>query len=215
MRHNPEHSSQRCNIAIYPPLAYDIKPFMEFRYRFDSSWKPKQYREEVIEYIETAWCWTGKPRWWKRPWKLCDFPQQPKCSITNLYSTDADRKQDLEDLRAYNEQSSRLGAIISAFPNILHAPDMWGKCTSHNYSKIKSIEIAKNSLQTISVEATPEVPEFGVHWTNDMILVRRARRHQLKDYFDKSVHLIIPVIRIEGISLHIFMPDQTQHSFQF
>jgi hypothetical protein len=209
-----EHWAQDKELCA-SPLAYDIKLFMEFRYRFDSSWKPKQYREQVIEYIKTAWRWTGNLRWWKRPWKLCNFPQQPKCSITDPYATDADREQDLEDLRVYNEQCSRLRAIISAFPDILRAPDIWGKCTSPNWSKTKSIEFAKNSQQTISLEAMPEVLELGVHWTNDMILVRRARRHQLKDYFNKSVHLIIPVIRIEGRSLHIFKPDQTQHSFQF
>ena len=52
----------------------EIKLFMEFQYRFNPSWQPKPYQEQLYEYADIAQYWAISKKWARRPWRSRKFP---------------------------------------------------------------------------------------------------------------------------------------------
>ena len=109
------------------PCMADMLVFREFRYRFDPTWCPKRtLQRELDDYFQCAGCWTDSKLWDKRPWRICNFPFQPRCLATSPLTSGAEVSQMWNELASYQNRCATVRAALKAFPCILQAPHFWG-----------------------------------------------------------------------------------------
>jgi hypothetical protein len=116
------------------PCFSDMILFREFRYRFDPTWSPRSpnrtVQMELDEYFQYARCWTDASLWNERPWRLCNFPHQPRCLTTTPSSSCSDWRQCMNELTFYQTQCAQIRAVLKSFPSILSMPNYWQRRTS-------------------------------------------------------------------------------------
>ena len=112
------------------PSTIEMMLLHEFRYRFDPTWRPRGTdQEDTLEYIRIARHWATERLWGQRPWKISNFPSQPRSLIACPCATAEDKAKVARQMKDYRSQSYRIRAVLKAFPNILRSPDMYCICS--------------------------------------------------------------------------------------
>jgi hypothetical protein len=113
----------------YSPILIEAALFNEFHYRFDYSWEPKPTQQDrVSEYASVARHWTEGDMWHKRPWRLSEFPETPRCSVSNPYAQQCHKRMDQARFSDHQRQCNLRRALIRAYPATLSNPDVWSRC---------------------------------------------------------------------------------------
>lgn len=114
--------------VFFPPSrGCDRVLFREFRSRFDSHWQPLQHEaDELREYYRVCSSWYRD--WHTRPWKMENFPSQPRLLTTNPYATKGQKLRVARELKEYRYTCRRFQTVMSAFPDILLHPFVWHVC---------------------------------------------------------------------------------------
>jgi hypothetical protein len=194
--------------------------FKEFRYQLDSSWPPTRTKQKDIKvYSSFARYWaTTHAVWQNRPWRLQNFPLPPRCSISNPHADEDDLNEDEFDLAEYQNQCSRLRAVIKAFPDILRSPKIWRQCVTSKRNRnsiTEAVEIALSAARVweelketeVGFEIRPEI--YGTPQP-DIVFIRKG-----KDIKPTVVPLRFPVqgdirhgsiIQINGDSVKVISP---------
>jgi hypothetical protein len=218
----PQHflneTMQTWNIAAfdkYSPILIEVTLFSEFHYRFNYSWEPKPtLQERVAEYASVARHWTARDTWGKRPWRICAFPETPRCSISNPYAQQFHKDMDQDAFSKHQRQCKLRRALIRSYPAILSNPNVWCRCVSMSEFD-ESISLAKSAQLT-----QKRIRHYNLDFElltslerDDVLLARTARNRNLKPviyerYFERVDITMrkVAIVSVRKESVEIKLP---------
>ena len=161
------------------PYITEIRLFREFRYRFDPRWSPEKSAEDNLrEYIHFARPWARKSCWMERPWRIKNFPQQPRTRFMFPNCTTLAERLNDHNFQYYQFLSAKIRALLKAFPDILRSPSVWRQCMINQMRDISIKEAVKIALLGRSSWQEPVLEdfEFRIQKEDDDLDVQFVRR---------------------------------------
>jgi len=179
---------QSCENGNMESLEWNISPyiaevllFREFRYRFDPAWQPEESSyKNLREYIHFARHWARHSYWNERPWRVQNFPRQPRSPfIFPKFTTLTERIND-PSFKSYQFHSAKLRALLGAFPDILRSPLAWRRCMVNEMRDIPIKEAVEIALEEKNSWTEPKLKDFEFEIRKDdenldIHFVRRGR----------------------------------------
>jgi hypothetical protein len=158
------------------PSALEVAFFREFRYRFDPGWRhTTSFSESLIEYGRFARHWAAKSLWNERPWRLQNFPLQPRSAVIYPQFADVKERINQPSFKLHQFLSAKMRGLLKAFPDVLRSPRTWIHCMgdkSPSPSMSEAVELAlqakkvwkEPALQLLDFEIRKAEGEFDIEF---------------------------------------------------
>jgi len=180
------------------PIMVEVRLLDQFRFLFDSRWKPRQTphveKEEIARYFNIARHWIKHSIWEKRPWWIRNLRLLPRCLITNPHATTEQKKQSVRDIEQYVRYCTGIRNVMRAFPDILSDIVVWQACEAEMIaSHDAAVRIAEQERARDRTEVGGFIEKFSIAITRrpyDVVL------HSLGDKEDPSN--MIDVVMADG-----------------
>lgn len=145
------------------PTVIEVALFREFRFRFDPTWRPMtSFARDLNEYGRCASQWATKSLWDGRPWRLQNFPQQPRSAfIYPQFENLTDRIND-PSFKMYQFLCAKTRAVLKAFPDILRSPLIWLNCMGDQSPGVSISEAIEMALQAKRAWKEPKSKDVDI-----------------------------------------------------